>query len=141
MSTFVVDASVAAKWFFEEVQSEEALGILDNSNELHIPDYLYIEVDSVICKRIRKRVLNNNEGNRIRTSLRRFPLQKHPFTEIQDAAFGLAVQTSQGLYDCLYLALSLMLDAVLVTADRRLFNGLQSSPYSAHVCWVSDAQP
>ena len=33
MSVFVVDASVAAKWFFKEENGEEALSVLDESNQ------------------------------------------------------------------------------------------------------------
>ena len=50
MSLYVVDASVAAKWFIEEVHAEAALALLRESNRLHAPDFLLVEMDGLLCK-------------------------------------------------------------------------------------------
>jgi predicted nucleic acid-binding protein len=44
MTSCVVDASVAVKWYLEEPESEAALILLDGSFELHAPDLIYVEV-------------------------------------------------------------------------------------------------
>ncbi len=54
MSIFVVDASVAAKWFFDEPLSAEAARLLDVSHGLHAPDFFSLEIDSILCKKMRR---------------------------------------------------------------------------------------
>ena len=68
MSIYVVDASVAAKWFFDEPLSDESARLLDPSHVLHVPDLFLIEIDSVLCKKIRRGEIS--EGRRRKSVLR-----------------------------------------------------------------------
>ena len=138
MSSFVVDASVAAKWLFEEAHTEEALRLLDGRNRLHAPDFLLIEVDNIICKRIRRGKIGEDGGREARAGLRRFPVQHHASQGLLDPAYEIANRTRRSLYDCLYLALAVMLDMRMVTADRRLYDGLADGPFAKHVMWVEN---
>jgi predicted nucleic acid-binding protein len=49
MSVYVVDASVAAKWFFDEPFSDEATRLLDASHTLHVPDFFLLEIAENLC--------------------------------------------------------------------------------------------
>jgi len=49
----VVDASVTVKWFIAEDNANDALELLGKNYEIHAPDLLFLEVDSVLCKLIR----------------------------------------------------------------------------------------
>ena len=138
MSVFIVDASVAAKWFIEEEYGEAALSILDENNQLHAPDFLLLEIDSIICKWTRRGIVTPAEGSDLRDALRRYPIQHHPFISFLDSAFAIANQTGQSVYDCLYVALAPLLKARMVTADRRLYEGLKNGPFKKHVVWVGD---
>ena len=138
MSTYVVDASVVAKWFLEEEHSAAALRVLDERHRLHAPDFYLVEIDSILCKWIRRGAMTEAEGRRIRTAVRRFPIQTHPAMSLLDPAFVMANHTGRSLYDCLYLALAALIDGQLVTADRRLYRGLARGPFSKHVVWVED---
>ena len=140
MSVFVVDSSVAAKWFFPEPHSEEALTLLDDRHELHAPDLLFMEVDSVVCKRIRSREITVRIGREIRTALRRAPLQLHPSESLLDPAFELAVDTRQSIYDCVFLSLAVLLRTRMVTSDRRFFQSVRASRYADAVCWVTNVE-
>jgi predicted nucleic acid-binding protein len=66
MSVYVVDASVAAKWFFEEAYSEDASRPLHAKYRLHAPDFLLLELD---CLHL---VLAMLVGGRTVTADRRF---------------------------------------------------------------------
>ncbi len=138
MSVFIVDASVAAKWFVEEEYGQAALAVLDDSNQLHAPDFLLLEIDSIICKWTRRGVVTLAEGSDLREAFRRYPIQHHPFISFLDSAFAIANQTGQSVYDCLYVALAPLLKAKMVTADRRLHEGLKNGPFQKHVVWVGD---
>ncbi|MFQ5740398.1 MAG: type II toxin-antitoxin system VapC family toxin [Acidobacteriota bacterium] len=140
MSLFVIDASVAAKWFVEEEYGQAALSILDESNQLHAPDFLLLEMDSIICKWTRRGLVTPEEGSDLRDALRRYPIQHHPFMLFLDSAFAFANQTAQSIYDCLYVALAPLLKAKVVTADRRLYEGLKKGPLKEHVVWIGDMQ-
>lgn len=51
---YVVDASVAEKWFVEEAFNDEASRLLDESHELHVLDFFLVEFDNVLVKRIQR---------------------------------------------------------------------------------------
>ncbi len=138
MSVYVVDASVAAQWFLEEASSNAAVRLLKDGHWLHAPDFLLIEIDSVISKRIRRKEISEKEGRRVRTAFRQFPIQCHNFLSLLDPAYEIAISTSQAIYDCLYVALAARLDAPMVTADRRLYAGLANGPFARYLLWVQD---
>ncbi len=63
MSVLVVDASVAAKWFFEEQYADAAQEILDVNYQLHVPDFFRLEMDSIIAKRLRRGESNSTKAS------------------------------------------------------------------------------
>ena len=139
MSIYVVDASIAAKWFFDEPLSDEATRLLDASHVLHVPDFFLLEIDSVLCKKMRRGEISEGEAQQIRSAVNIFPLQKHPFQLLMDPAFELAVQTQSSPYDCLYLILAIVLGAQMVTADRRFYENISKSQLTAeNLCWVEN---
>lgn len=138
MNIYIVDASVAAKWFTEEEHAEEALRLLGRENPLHAPDFFMLEMDSVFCKWMRRGIISEDDGEMVRTTLRQLPVQKHPFAPLQDSAYTIASQTEQSVYDCLYVALAALLKGRMVTADRKLYDILKNGPFKKHVVWVGD---
>lgn len=138
MSLYVVDASVAAKWFFDEEHHEFARRVLSQGNELHVPDFFLLEMDSILSKRIRLGEIEESDGRTIRSAVRRLPLRRHPFVPLMDFGYELAINSRASIYDCLYVALATVLDGEVVTADRRLVRRLSGSPFSDRVRWVED---
>jgi len=138
VSVFIVDASVAAKWFIEEEYSEAALSVLDEKNQLHAPDFLLLEMNSIICKWVRRSAVTPEEGSRLRDALRQYPIQHHTFISFLDSAFVIANQTEQSIYDCLYVALAALVKGSMVTADRKLYDILKNGRFKKHVVWVED---
>jgi predicted nucleic acid-binding protein len=135
---FVVDASVGAKWLFEENHSADSLRLLNEDHLLHAPDIFLLELDSLLTKRIRRGEINAREGRTFRAAWRRFPVHLHPFSPLLDPAFEIAARTGCSLYDCLYVSLASLLGGVWVTADRRLYDGMAAGPFAPHLLWVSD---
>ncbi len=138
MSVYVVDASVAVKWFLEEVHSHDAARLLRPEYRLHAPDFLLLEVDSVLCRKIRRTEISHDEAIEVRSALRSFPVEKHPFALLMDAAYEMASRNRGSVYDCMYLALAMVLGARMVTADRRFYRALSMAPFSDSLCWVED---
>ena len=138
MSVIVVDSSVAAKWFFDEIHTGAARRALEGRHERHAPDFYLLETENIICRRIRRGELAVAEGNRIRAALRRMPVQTYSFLTLMDPGYAIATQTGRSLYDCLYVALAELLDARMATADRRLYDALAKTPFADRVLWIED---
>jgi predicted nucleic acid-binding protein len=51
VSDFVVDASVAVKWFVPEIYDAQALRLLSGSHQLVAPDLLYVEAGNILWKK------------------------------------------------------------------------------------------
>lgn len=138
MSIYVVDASVAAKWFLTEPHTDCALRLLRVGQGLFAPDYFLLEMDNLFCKRIRRGHLTPTRARQVRLVLRRVPIMYAPFAWLQDEAFDIAVRTRRSPYDCLYLALAVRLGGPMVTADRRFFDAVAPGPFAQDVLWVED---
>lgn len=134
----IVDASVAAKWFFEEKYSDESLLLLGNPYELHAPEFFFLEIDSILCKRTRRRELSELEAFEIHDEIRSIPFQSYHTLDLQERTFEMALETGQSIYDCVYLALAESLEGCMVTADRKFFLALQGSPLEDYILWIED---
>jgi len=138
MMRFVVDASVAVKWFVPEDDDESALKLLDPSNELHSPDLLIPEFGNTIWKKLQREELNPDEARTVIRALPVVPLVTHASFELLPPAFDIAVRTSRTVYDSLYISLAIALRSQLITTDERLVNALSSSPFARR---QSEAHP
>ena len=141
MSVLVVDASIAAKWFFDEVHSAAAIRILGTHYRLHAPDFLLVEFDSLVWKCVRRKLITLSEARQVRRMLRRLPVQEHPCGPLLDLAFALAVRTGATVYDCQYVALAMAIKGRVVSADRRLCDAMAGGPFSKHIVWIEDLDP
>ena len=138
MSGYVVDASVAIKWFIPEIQSEIALQARQSRDRLHVPAFMTLELGNVIAKKIRRGELTKMDGKTILKELRHLPFQRHADERLFPAAYELALDTQQSVYDCLYLALAEAVDGRMITADRKLYKALTGGPYDQRLVWVED---
>ncbi|MFZ1748283.1 MAG: type II toxin-antitoxin system VapC family toxin [Nitrospirales bacterium] len=138
MKGYVIDASVAIKWFIPEIYSEVALHVSRLEDPLHVPTFFQLEVGSVLAKKIRRNELTKDEGDVILKEFRQLPLQYHPDERLFHAGYALALVTHQSLYDCLYLALAETIDGAVITADRKFFQALSTGPYGPRIIWIED---
>jgi len=138
LTVYVVDACIAAKWFLDEELCDKARRVLDSEFSLHAPDFLLLEMDSIFCKRILRDDITSDDADEARLILRQLPLKCHPFTTFLDSAYEIANLTQRSIYDSLYLALALLLDAQVLTADRKLYAGLKNGPFEKRVMWVEN---
>jgi predicted nucleic acid-binding protein len=120
----IVDGSVAAKWYFAEPGHESADRILAEGiageRELLAPDLVVPEFVNVLWKRVRRRECSRDAAREILTLWAVDCPQLVASSALSAQAFELAAALDQAVYDCLYLALAIELDASLATADRRL---------------------
>lgn len=118
----VVDASVAAKWFLSEPETQNAERILACGMVLHAPDLLRIEVANAFWKHILRGVVDQVDWEFALPKLERSIGQWHESSGLLTPALKLACEAAHPIYDFVYLALARRLGAPLVTADRRFLS-------------------
>lgn len=138
MTRFVVDASVTIKWFLPEVHSESAERLLTNKLELWAPDFIWAEFGSILLKKWRRGEISQEKAHFILGSFRHFSLKAHSSEALGEVAWEIASRFQRSFYDSLYLALAIQQGYPMVTADRRFYNALQSSPVAHHILWIED---
>jgi predicted nucleic acid-binding protein len=138
VSRFVVDASVAIKWFLPEVHSDAALRLIAQQHTLHAPDLIFSEFGNVLWKRVRKNEISRNEANATLEALLALHLQVQPSQSLIPLALEIACGASRAVYDSLYLAAAIALQFPLVTADAKFYRALSKGPFSPHLLWVED---
>ncbi len=131
MTTFVVDASVAAKWMLpakEELLRQEAYRLLDayGAGEINllVPDIFWAECGNIVWKAVRQQRFSRVEAELAIGSMLRRSIPTISSASLLSEALPIAFQYGRSLYDCLYVALAVQSDRELITADERLANAL-----------------
>jgi predicted nucleic acid-binding protein len=138
---YVVDASVAARWYFPEPLAERADALLEQRSEILAPDILLVEIAQLAWKRVRSGEIGEPTADRIVAELRKVPFELKPTAELVTAALPLALHHGFTLTDAFYLALAVQSGCPLVTADRKLYDALRAGPLAEHVLWLGDLPP
>ena len=123
---FVIDASLAVKWFFREPESEQALRFLERFHlgeiRIVVPEMFYLETANACWKSIRRREIPVEVGMSYLDDLLDLSLETYSDRELSDVALENSLRFNISVYDGAYLALAEVYVAPLVTADRALFN-------------------
>ena len=122
MKLFVVDASVAIKWFVLEEHTVESRLLLDENFELFAPHLLFAEYGNIVWKKYTRGELTRDEVVDRRNALLGVRLRIAPERLLFSRAIELACQLNHPAYDCFYLALADLLGTAVVTADKRFAN-------------------
>jgi len=138
LTAFVVDASVAIKWFLPEIHSEAASRVLRSKRALLAPDLVWAEVGNTLWKKVRRNEITAEEAYGILRDFIRFPLRTYASKTLLPAAWELADQFGITVYDSLYLALVSGRGRSLVTADRKFYESIHKKPIGSRVVWVED---
>ncbi len=136
MTTFVVDASVAVKWFLSEPHSDAAVRLLLPEHRLIAPELVFSEVTHTLLKRCRSGEIQHAQAVRALTELT-VMIRIRPAAHLTLRALDLAALHDRSAYDAIYVALAIEQDCPMITADRRLYNALHSALPDT-MLWVED---
>ena len=139
MKEFVVDASVAIKWFVPEGHWAEASRLIDPDITLHAPDLFVAEMGNILWKKLRRREIDRQQAAAIVAAIGDSNVQLWPSSDLLPVAFDLAAALNHPVYDCLYLAAAIARNAAVVTADARFHAAVIPTRYARHVRWIEDA--
>jgi predicted nucleic acid-binding protein len=138
VNSLVVDASVIVKWLVQQPDSADAESVLASRYTLHAPRLARIETGNALWKHHLAGDLDRARYEQILDGFDGLGVQLHDETAFIQPAGALAAQFRRPLYDCLYLALAIRLDAVLVTADRRLAGCFAESQHAGSIVLLRD---
>ena len=137
MVRYVVDASVAIKWFFQtddEDNLEPAITLLHANRDGEVffyqPPHFMAEVAAVLARK------KPNDAQEDLNDLLNFDLQWVENSRVYATACDLAIRLNHHLFDTLYHAVALHTPkARLITADRRYFDKARSI---GQIFWLGD---
>ena len=133
---YVIDASVAVKWYIPEIYEQEATRLLNGRHQLHVPELILPEIGSIVWKNVRRGCLTSDEGKDIVAAVGRKRWTIHPHKQSFRSAFSGAEATGQTVYDWTYLALAMSLTCELVTADEKFYKALETTSFSGNLKWI-----
>ncbi len=138
MTRYVVDASVVVKWFVPEVHTTYALRLQQDQFDLAAPDLLLPEAANILWKKARLEEITDEEARLVLKGIQAQAIRLVSSDSLIELALEIAFDTQRTVYDSCYLALAEVLESTLVTADRKLFNGLRRGSHSAYLLWIED---
>jgi predicted nucleic acid-binding protein len=131
LSSYVLDASVAAKWFLQgpaETLVEEASAILNgwasDRLQLIVPDLFWAEMGSILWKAARLGRIPKVSAREALAALAEQKLRTFPTLPLLRDAYTIAESFERSVYDSVYVALAIASNYVLITADERLANAV-----------------
>ncbi len=127
MTHLVVDASVAVKWFLDEMGSRQAREIYAAGNTLIAPSFIRMEVQHALLYAARGGKLARESAIEAVGELPRLLDVVAPMEDHVEAALALSWRLDHPVYDCLYIVLAMSAGATLVTADERQFAAARKS--------------
>lgn len=140
-SRYVVDASIAIKWLFEDEDFtvEVRNVLLDYQSgriDLLAPDHLYHEVLNALRTGVRMDRLHADDAEDAMQDFLNLGVPTVAGPSLFVSGFRTALAYDCAFYDGLYLALADRADCPLIHADRRLRNTLHGTfPYER---WIED---
>jgi predicted nucleic acid-binding protein len=131
VTSFVLDASVAAKWMLPakgELLRPEAYRLLDSYGagdvSLLVPDIFWAECGNIAWKAVRQRRFSRADAELALLSMMGRNIPTISSSKLLQEALSLALDFDRAVYDCLYVILAVQSQTQLITADDRLANAL-----------------
>lgn len=135
---YVVDASVAVKWYVPEIYEQEAARLLKAKHLFHVPELILPECGNILWKKVRRGELTPAEGENIVLALSKKTWTIHSHKQMIRSAYTGADATGQTVYDWTYLALAVSLSCEFVTADEKFYKALEKTTFNASLKWIGD---
>ncbi len=133
MSNYILDASVAAKWFLPAVNETcvaQSVDILDGYSagriQLLVPDLFWSEIGNIFWKAARLGRMPLKSAKDAVSSLTERDIPTAPSMPLIKAAFDIASTFNRTVYDAVYVALAVTRNRLLITADERLATSLSA---------------
>jgi predicted nucleic acid-binding protein len=138
VSDFIVDASVAVKWFVAETDSLVADELSASRHRIFAPGLIMTEVANASGRKAIAGLMSAVEARGYLRSLPYYLDDVFTVDEFIEPALENACALRHPIYDLIYLEAARRLDAQLVTADRRFTAKIAGTDFARHVTLLSD---
>ncbi len=122
--SFVLDASTALAWCFQDEKDDLAIGALDRleDTEAYVPSIWSLEVATGLLSAERRKRISSAAASKAMRILLSLPIVPDPFERSRDFETTWRLARTHGLsaYDGAYLELAIRYGLPLVTLDERL---------------------
>jgi len=133
VKTFIVDASVGAKWASPEIVEPLAdradrflRAYVDGSIRVLVPDLFWIEIGSFLWKAAKRGTITTELARHALEAMLDRDFSTLPSRAFLPEAFKIATDYDRTIYDSIYVAMAAATGKELITADERLVNALGS---------------
>lgn len=137
--TLVIDASVALKWFVNEINTKMALEVREELTHNIIPivpHLFFYEIANVLRY---KPEFGSNDVKEIIHTLKEFQFKIESFdNDLIDITINIAYEYGITIYDASYVAISKKLQTNLITADNKLYTKLNGKRTILLKNWTKD---
>jgi predicted nucleic acid-binding protein len=141
VAAWLVDTSVAVKWFVREAASDLANELVFQRHDLSAPDLILIEFANALRKVVRAGVMPEPDALSSLAKLPRFFSAVLPTNSLLPDALAIAFALQHPIYDCVYLAASRQLKLPLITADAAFVAKVAGTAYAQNVVLLADWKP
>ncbi|MGB7846716.1 MAG: type II toxin-antitoxin system VapC family toxin [Candidatus Acidiferrum sp.] len=115
----VLDASAAIEWLIRSSAGVKVdRRLFSHTDSLHAPHLLDVEIAQVLRRYVRDKIIPASRGEEALQDLHDLPLNRYPHDILMPRVWKL--RTVLTAYDAVYVALAELLDAPLVTCDRKI---------------------
>jgi hypothetical protein len=141
VSDFIVDASVAVKWFVAETDSLVADELSASNHRLFAPRLIVAEVANALARKAMAGLMSAAEACVYLRSLPHYFDDVLAVDELMEPALENACAIRHPIYDLIYLEAARRLDAQLITADQKFTAKIAGTGFARHVTLLSDWWP
>jgi predicted nucleic acid-binding protein len=138
LTLWVLDASVVIKWFLPEDDRQAALELRVSGAGFAAPDLLFAESANILWKHVKRGEIEAERATAIIDEIATAAWVVYSTRNLASDALSLAMSRGISAYDASYVVLAVRLDTIFITADQKLFNKLQGSPFGRHVTLLAD---
>lgn len=141
MSNYVVDSSVAVKWFVPESLQANAWTLAKQPENLVAPDLLLVELANIAWKKVTRgeitRIVALEISRQVVSGIHSF-FPAEPFAR---RALEIGLDINHSIYDCMYIALAELTGYSLVSADNRLVRAISGTKWQSLIVPLSSIPP
>jgi predicted nucleic acid-binding protein len=127
-----IDTSVALKLLLDEPGSSAAEALVESDSILIAPDLIHAEMANALWANALSKRIEPEQALALVSVWQPLLDTFYPVAGLAEDALRLALLLNHAIYDCIFLALAIREDAVLVTADGKFLKLLEGTAYAAH---------
>jgi predicted nucleic acid-binding protein len=137
--TLIVDASVAAKWYLAEADSDSAQHLFDAGHEFLAPELLLAELANTLFKAWSRGAIDDLHMDRSIGEVTKAIATFWPLSDLVADAMVISRIIRHPVYDCVYLALGWRTGARIVTADERFLEVARATSWDSFLLPLREA--